>query len=228
MRRTESGGAIWRSALLRARLNGNGPLPFAPTVRPTGTSARCDRQRRRSLQLWRAGAVDPRNERWTVLVEKTFDAVPGGNERMCKLRIRRAADDDEQPNVMPDHRFFLVGRVTNAAVVRERNPSPRSHLGEPLFVGGVWAEVVAMPFDREAGVSQDVGKTEAEVTIGEVDDQLRQPARTPALLPPPRPSARSRGQRLRHSLLHRCARGCCALPRTLRSRPGGRTRSADR
>jgi hypothetical protein len=78
-------------------------------------------------------------------------------------------DDDQKTNAVPDHRFSLIRRVANAAVVRERHPASRSLFCEPLFVRGVRSEVVAVTFDYEPCFFQDLRKTEAEVSVREVD-----------------------------------------------------------
>lgn len=54
--------------------------------------------------------------------------------------------------------------------MRESHPAFPSDEGEPLFVRSVGSKVIAVAFDCESGVLEDLRKLQSEVAIGEVDD----------------------------------------------------------
>jgi hypothetical protein len=68
-----------------------------------------------------------------------------------------------------DDGLELVGLVPNAMVVRDRDPLALTHDLEPLLIGTVGPEVVAVPLDLQASCTEDLRESNAEITIGEED-----------------------------------------------------------
>jgi hypothetical protein len=58
-----------------------------------------------------------------VLSEKSLDSIKCGYEGHREIRIWSTANDDQKPDSVANHRIFLVRSVTNAAVVRNGDPT---------------------------------------------------------------------------------------------------------
>ena len=70
---------------------------------------------------------------------------------------------------MPDDRSELVRFVANAGVMRDGDPTLAADGLEPLLVGGVGLEVIAVPFDAHTRLAQNLGEPFAEVAVSEED-----------------------------------------------------------
>lgn len=97
-----------------------------------------------------------------MLFEERFDAVERGDERSREIGIWSAADDDEEASAVPDDRVFLVRRVADATVVRERYPTAPTDFRQPVFVGRVVTEMIAVTFNGETGIGQDLREFEGQ------------------------------------------------------------------
>lgn len=76
--------------------------------------------------------------------DKVQNSRYGLHERLCKIRIGRVTDDDEQCNPMSFNRFQFIGLVADAAIVRESDPSPLSDRMKPFFVGTIVSKMIAV------------------------------------------------------------------------------------
>lgn len=77
---------------------------------------------------------------------------------------------------MANHRRQFIRLVADPGVVGDGNPFAPAHLGQPVFVGALGREVIAVALDGEARALQDGREERAEVAISEEDN--RQAARS--------------------------------------------------
>jgi hypothetical protein len=63
----------------------------------------------------------------------------------------------------------LIRLISDAEIVRERNPAPTTYLLEPDFLRSRIGEVIGVPLYRKAALSKDLGKPLPEITIREKD-----------------------------------------------------------
>lgn len=62
----------------------------------------------------------------------------------------------------------LVGRVADALIVGDRDAIPGAAVLQPLLVRAIRRKEIVMPFDRQAGGSENFGKAFTQVAVCEV------------------------------------------------------------
>src|SRR5436190_3708060 len=73
----------------------------------------------------------------------------------------------QECDTVPCHRLELIRLVANSPIVRDGKPAFRAHSFEPLLVGAIRREQLAVPDNGQAGIAQNVGELLSEVSIRE-------------------------------------------------------------
>ena len=76
-------------------------------------------------------------------------------------------NSNNQPDTVSHNGCQLVGFVTNAPIMCDRNPASLTDFCQPLLVGRIMCKVVCMALDDEASIPQYGGELLAEVSVRE-------------------------------------------------------------
>jgi len=86
-----------------------------------------------------------------------------------KLRKRHLADDDEQRHAMSNDRGEFVWIVSNASIVAYGNPAAAADGAQPVHIGAIGREMVAVAFYLQSRRGENVRKACSEVAVREED-----------------------------------------------------------
>jgi hypothetical protein len=86
-----------------------------------------------------------------------------------KVGKARFADQDKQSYAVADNGCQLVRLVANPSVMSQCYPTFASYRSQPLFIGAVLSEMVAVSLDVKSGAGKDVWKGGAEIAVRKPD-----------------------------------------------------------
>jgi hypothetical protein len=83
---------------------------------------------------------------------------------------RGLPDNDQQSEGMTPDGGKLVRLVADSPIVCNCDPALPADFGKPLFIGASGGEMVPMAFHTQPRSPQNLGKSEAKVSVGEEDN----------------------------------------------------------
>jgi hypothetical protein len=105
-----------------------------------------------------------------MLLEEPYDSGRCVDEGCCQDGKRGLADHDQQLKGMASDCGELVRLVADPAVVGDRYPASSADIGEPNLIRAIGREMVPMALHAQARFPQNLGKSKAEVSVGEEDN----------------------------------------------------------
>lgn len=104
-----------------------------------------------------------------MIPDESLDSRICGNKSLSQLRKRDTAYDHEQGYAVLNHCGKLIGLVTYAPIVSDRDPTLAADFLKPFFVRTVMLEMVGMALNRQASGPEGLRKLLAQVPVREED-----------------------------------------------------------
>lgn len=86
-----------------------------------------------------------------------------------EFRKRRFSDDDEQRDTMQIDRGELVRFISDASIVAYGNPTAAADRAQPIHIGAIGREMIAVAFYLQPRGGENVRKARPEVAVREED-----------------------------------------------------------
>ncbi len=100
-------------------------------------------------------------------MRKAPDSSQRPSEILRQLPVGRFADDNEQPDLRSNYRFFLIRPLIDAFVSGYREPAIPADFRQPFFVRSVMPEEIGMSSHLKTGSRQNLREGTTKVPIRE-------------------------------------------------------------